>query len=54
MGGPRGDCARRMAGKKIGAAMRSVSEDDAGAGSASAGGAAKAVAAPAENTHAGW
>jgi hypothetical protein len=43
-----------MAGRKMGAAMRSVSEASAGAGSASVAGAAKAVVAPAENTHAGW
>jgi hypothetical protein len=54
MGGPRGDCARRMVGEKTGAAMRSRSEDGAGGGSVSAGGAAKAVATTAENTHAGW
>jgi len=52
MGGPRGDCARRMAGKKTGAAMRSGSADGAGGGSASLGCAAKAAAATEENTHA--
>lgn len=53
-GGPRGDWVRRMAGRKMGAALRSVSEGSAGAAIASDGGAAQAVAAPAENMQAGW
>jgi len=42
-----------MAGRKIGAAMCAVSEVGAAAGSASAGGTAQAVAAPAEKMQAG-
>jgi hypothetical protein len=43
-----------MAGRKMGAAMRSVSAANGGAGRASIGGTAKAVAAPTENMQAGW
>jgi len=53
MGGPRDDWARRMAGTKMSAAPCSTSAGVTGAVRAAVSVVAKAVVAPAENTHAG-